>query len=149
MKHSCRQCKDIKKVNKERVNNGDKMKSSYHCHCPQWTPSDELVAEVSRGKPYQDYKTEERNKQEKAKAQAISFSVAKEKDVDDQKKDLEKEVTRFKKKIEYLKQSKVKDPVVPVPSGRKEVDRVAERKRKKKERDDKIAAKRNKLSFIL
>ena len=103
LKHSCRQCKDIKKVNKERVNNGDKMKSSYHCHCPQWTPSDELVAEVSRGKPYQDYKTEERNKQEKAKAQAISFSVAKEKDVDDQKKDLEKEVTRFKKKIEYLK----------------------------------------------
>ena len=36
-----------------------------------------------------------------------------------------------------------------VPSRRKEVDRVAERKRKKKERDDKIAAKRNKLSFIL
>lgn len=148
LRHSCKQCKDLKKENKERVEAGEKIKTSTHCHCPQWTPSVELMAEASHGKPYQRFKIEEKEKQEKSKIQAISFSAAREKDVEVQKKDMEKEKQNFKKKMEELKKSKGK--ALEIPSKEmKGADAAAEKKRKNKEKADKVAAKRKKLSFIL
>ena len=72
------------------MDEGEKSKSSTHCHCPQWSPSEDLIAEVSHCKPYQRFKAEEKEKQEKTKAQMISFSEAREKDMEIQKMDMKK-----------------------------------------------------------
>ena len=60
LKHGCKLCKELKKENKERLKKGEKVKSSTHCHCPQWTPSDELITEAVGGKPSQRFKQEEK-----------------------------------------------------------------------------------------
>ena len=146
LKHSCKQCRDLKKENKIREDEGEKSKSSTHCHCPQWSPSEELIAEVSHCKPYQRFKAEEKEKQEKTKAQMISFSEAREKDMEIQKMDMKKEVQKWKKKIELMK-SKKKEAAKPRKE--READPAAEKKRKKAEKAEKVAAKRRKLSFIL
>ena len=86
------------------MDEGEKTKSSTHCHCPQWSPSDKLIGEVSQGKPYQRFKAEEKDKQEKTKAQTISFTEAREKDIEIQKKDMRKEVQKLKKKLEEIQE---------------------------------------------
>ena len=58
-------CRDLKKENKIRVDEGEKSKSSTHCHCPQWSPSEELIAEVFHCKPYQR-KIEQKSKNKEA-----------------------------------------------------------------------------------
>ena len=97
----------MRKENKERASQGEKSKSSTHCHCPQWTPSEELIADVHQGKPAQNFKKEESEKQSQAKAQTITFSIAREKDIEVEKNDLMIEVQRMRRKIKEL--NKVKD----------------------------------------
>ena len=149
LRHSCKQCKDLKKKNKERANQGEKNKSSSHCHCPQWSPSEQLVADVSHGKPHQNFKAEEEEKQSKAWAQTITFTAARGKDVEVEKKDIQIEVQRLKKKTIDMKKVNEQEKNLPSSNQRKQVDPADERRRKRKEKEENVAAKRKKLSFIL
>lgn len=142
MKHSCMECINLKKENKKRTDLGETIKSSSHCHCPKWTPSDQLISEVSSGKPYQKFKVEEKEKQDSSKAQALAFSEVRAKDTEVQKRDLEIEVQKFKRNV--AQKSNQKSVVEEGAS----ID-AEEKKRKKKDKEEKAAEKRKKLSFIL
>ena len=142
MKHSCMECINLKKENKKRTDLGETIKSSSHCHCPKWTPSDQLISEVSSGKPYQKFKVEEKEKQDSSKAQALAFSEVRAKDTEVQKRDIEIEVQKFKRNVaQKANQKSVVEEGASIDA--------EEKKRKKKDKEEKAAEKRKKLSFIL
>ena len=151
LKHCCKLCKELKRENKERVKMGEKAKTSTHCHCTQWSPSDELISEVIGGKPSQRFKQDEKVKQDKGKIKELLFSEARDRDAIVKKADMEREKQVLKKKIEEVEKMKDKPAKVSKPKEAEAAAAAAKKKRKLKkvEKDEKIAAKRKRLSLIL
>ena len=128
---------------------GEKAKTSTHCHCTQWSPSDELILEVIGGKPSQRFKQDEKVKQDKGKIKELLFSEARDRDAIVKKADMEREKQVLKKKIEEVEKMKHKPAKVSKSKEAEAASAKKKRKLKKVEKDEKIAAKRKRLSLIL